>query len=145
VPGSKPQKPCLGKIDVCPPTLIASLRPVQRPHIKRFGHRQMRFASLALALDGTALDSDQMRACLNAGASVHQQIGDSDAAVPSDRTSLPPSTRPAAALPLVGDWACTGWPVPTKLSPNHAAAATMSGPGSARTDARVGHCERPSA
>jgi hypothetical protein len=35
---------------------------VQRPQIKRFGCRQVRFASLKLALYGTALDPNQMLA-----------------------------------------------------------------------------------
>jgi hypothetical protein len=56
-------KPCLCEIDVCYPDVdFLHPRAVQRPQIKRFGCRQVRFASLKLALSGTALDPNQMLA-----------------------------------------------------------------------------------
>jgi putative transposase len=49
---------------------------VQGPHIKRFGRRQVRLGSLKLVSNGTALNPDQMLACLNVGTNMHQQFGD---------------------------------------------------------------------
>ena len=101
---------------------------VQGPQINRLACRQIGPASFELAFHVATLDPDKMLAGRNMVTALTSNSAIVPvAAVPRDKTSLPPSTRPAAVIALA-DWAATGCPVPTLLSPHQAAAATTSNP-----------------